>query len=98
MLILLANGTFPEVWMAPPMVRDLRGLVRTRLAIRRQESAMKNRVHGVLNQYGLKNSVEEEDDVGKRRSSCSGRLNNCLRRAGRRRGSSGWRFRIWSGG
>jgi transposase len=64
MLILLANGTFPEVWMAPPMVRDLRGLVRTRLAIRRQESAMKNRVHGVLNQYGLKNSVEEEDDVG----------------------------------
>lgn len=64
MLILLANGTFPEVWMAPPMVRDLRGLVRTRLAIRRQESAMKNRVRGVLYQYGLKNSVEEEDDVG----------------------------------
>jgi hypothetical protein len=31
-------------------VWDLRDLVRTRLAIRRQESAMKNRVHGVLNQ------------------------------------------------
>ena len=24
---------------------------------------MKNRVHGVLNQYGLKNLIEEEDDV-----------------------------------
>ena len=29
---LLASGTLPEVWMATPAVRDLRGLVRTRLA------------------------------------------------------------------
>jgi transposase len=61
--MLLAAGTLPEVWMAPPQVRDLRSLVRTRLALRRQESAGKNRIHGVLNQYGLKTWVEEEDDV-----------------------------------
>jgi len=27
---LLASGVLPEVWMAPPAIRDLRGLVRTR--------------------------------------------------------------------
>jgi transposase len=44
-------------------VRDLRGLVRSRLAIRRYQTAFKNRIHGVLNQYGLKNQVEEEEDI-----------------------------------
>lgn len=62
-LILLANGTSLEARIAPPMVRDLRGLVRTRSASQRQERAIKNRVHGVLNQCGLKNRIEEEDDV-----------------------------------
>jgi transposase len=33
------------------------------LALRRHQSAFKNRIHGMLNQYGLKNWVEEEDDV-----------------------------------
>jgi transposase len=61
--MLLRNGTLPEVWIASPNVRDLRGLVRSRLAIRRYQSAFKNRIHGVLNQYGLKNQVEEEDDT-----------------------------------
>jgi transposase len=60
---LLTSGTLPEVWMAPPAIRDLRGLVRTRLSLRRHQSAFKNRIHGTLNQYGLKNWVEEEDDV-----------------------------------
>lgn len=60
---LLASGTLPEVWLAPPQVRDLRSLVRTRLAFRRHQSAFKNRIHGTLNQYGLKTWVEEEDEV-----------------------------------
>lgn len=61
--MLLASGTLPEVWMAPAGIRDLRSLVRTRLALRQQQSSFKNRIHGTLNQYGLKSSVEEEDDV-----------------------------------
>lgn len=61
--MLLRNGTLPEVWIASPNVRDLRGLVRSRLAIRRYQTAFKNRIHGVLNQYGLKNLVEEEEDI-----------------------------------
>ena len=61
--ILLRNGTLPEVWIASPNVRDLRGLMRSRLAIRRYQSAFKNRIHRVLNPYGLKNQVEQEEDI-----------------------------------
>jgi transposase len=61
--LLLRNGTLPEVWIASPAVRDLRGLVRSRLAIRRYQSAFKNRIHGILNQYGLKAWVEQEDEL-----------------------------------
>lgn len=60
---LLGVGRLPEVWMASPVIRDMRGLVRTRLSMRRHQSSFKNRIHGTLNQYGLKNWVEEEDDV-----------------------------------
>jgi len=60
--MLLRNGTLPEVWIAPAAIRDLRGLVRSRLAIRRYQTAFKNRIHGVLNQYGIKHSVEAEED------------------------------------
>ena len=61
--LLLRNGTLPEVWIAPAAIRDLRGLVRSRLAIRRHQTSFKNRIHGTLNQYGLKHAVQEEEDV-----------------------------------
>jgi transposase len=61
--LLLRNGTLPEVWIAGPAVRDLRGLVRSRLAIRRHQTSFKNRIHGLLNQYGLKQWVEDEEEV-----------------------------------
>lgn len=60
---MLRNGTLPEVWIASPAIRDLRGLVRSRLAIRRHQTAFKNRIHGLLNQYGLKEWVEQEEQV-----------------------------------
>jgi hypothetical protein len=59
MLIFLADETFPDVWMAPPAVRDLRGVVRTGEAILEQGSGMKNWVHGVWNQYGLQKRARE---------------------------------------
>jgi transposase len=61
--LLLRNGTLPEVWIAPPAIRDLRGLVRSRLAIRRYQTCFKNRIHGTLNQYGVKHMVEAEEDA-----------------------------------
>src|SRR5579884_843565 len=63
LLRLLRNGTLPEVWVPPAAVRDLRGLVRGRLALRRYQSALKCRIHGILNHYGVKQWVLEEDQV-----------------------------------
>jgi transposase len=61
--MLLRNGTLPEVWIAPAAIRDLRGLVRSRLAIRHHQTSFKNRIHGTLNQYGLKHAVQDQEDV-----------------------------------
>lgn len=50
--ILLRNGTLPEVWVPPGELRDLRGLMRTRLALRSHTTALKNRVHAAIRRYG----------------------------------------------
>ena len=60
---LLRNGTLPEVWIPGGAQRDLRGLVRGRLALRRGQAVFKCRIHAALNQYGLKQWVEDEDAV-----------------------------------
>lgn len=51
---LLRVGTLPEVWIPPAKLRDLRGLLRTRLAMRRQTTFLKSRIHAVLRRYGLR--------------------------------------------
>jgi transposase len=61
--LLLRNGTFPEVWIPPAGVRDLRGMVRSRLALRRHQNSFKCRIHAVLSHYGVKQWVEDEEDV-----------------------------------
>ncbi len=63
LLILLRSGTLPEVWIPRGARRDLRGLVRSRLVLRRHVSGLKCRIDGVLTQHGLKPLVEEEDEV-----------------------------------
>jgi len=61
--ILLRNGTLPEVWIPPAGVRDLRGMVRSRLALRRHQNSFKCRIHAVLSHYGAKQWVEDDEDV-----------------------------------
>jgi transposase len=51
--ILLRNGTLPEVWVPSGELRDVRGLMRSRLAARRFGSALKNRISAALARYGL---------------------------------------------
>ena len=48
----LRNGTLPEVWIPPANLRDLRGLLRTRLALRQHTTSLKNRIHGAIRRYG----------------------------------------------
>src|SRR3981081_2283030 len=50
--MLLRNGTLPEVWIASPQLRDLRALLRTRLALRQHTTTLKNRIHGAIRRYG----------------------------------------------
>jgi len=50
--ILLRNGTLPEVWIPPGELRDLRGLMRGRLAMRSHTTVLKNRIHAAIKRYG----------------------------------------------
>jgi transposase len=46
-------GTLPTVWIAPAEVRDRRELLRTRIVLSGQRTALKNRIHSVLDKYAL---------------------------------------------
>ncbi|MEM3467111.1 MAG: transposase, partial [Candidatus Jordarchaeales archaeon] len=50
---LLRNGTLPSVWIPPGELRDKRELVRTRMALVRMRTMIKNRVHAILSKYAL---------------------------------------------
>lgn len=50
---LLLNGTLPEVWVPSGPLRDMRGLMRSRLAVRRLGTVLKNRISAALGRYGL---------------------------------------------
>lgn len=60
---LLKDGRLPEVWIPSSELLDLRGLMRSRLALRQKQSAMKCRVVSALNRYGLKENREMKEDL-----------------------------------
>jgi transposase len=51
--MVLLNGTLPEVWVPSGKLRDLRGLMRCRLLMRRITTMLKNRIHAALRRYGI---------------------------------------------
>jgi transposase len=68
---LLLNGTLPEVWIPSKEVRDLRGLMRSRLSMRRVGTMLKNRIHAALARYGLpKNFRGDLFGVGEEATQC----------------------------
>lgn len=58
---LLHNGTLPTVWIAPGEVRDERELPRTRMALGKIRTALKNRIHATLAKYNL--SLDTDSDI-----------------------------------
>jgi transposase len=58
--ILMRNHVLPEVWIPPAELRDLRGLLRTRLGLRKHATAFKNRIHAALARYGLRQDDERD--------------------------------------
>jgi transposase len=83
--ILLRNGTLPEVWVPPGQLRDLRGLMRTRLALRSHTTCMKNRIHAAIRRYGTLDGEPVSDLFAKksrlRLSVAIGRMPEETRRA-----------------
>jgi transposase len=59
--LLLHIGTLPTVWIPDGELRDLRELPRTRMALTKQRTAIKNRIHATLAKYGLR--VEGSSDI-----------------------------------
>lgn len=56
-------GTSQGACLGSEEARDLRGMVRSRLALRRHPSSFQCRIHAVLSHYGRKQWVEDEQDV-----------------------------------
>src|SRR5207248_329731 len=49
---LLRADLLPEAWIAPPPVRQLRALLRHRVALVRLRTRLRNRIHAVVADYG----------------------------------------------
>jgi len=60
-------GTLPTVWIPPAAVRDQRELPRTRMVFAAWRTSLKNRIHSVLDKYGLQDQFTGVSDIfGKR--------------------------------
>ena len=49
---LLRADLLPEAWIAPPAVRQLRALLRHRVALVRLRTLLRNRIHAIVADYG----------------------------------------------
>jgi transposase len=54
-------GSLPTVWIAPGQIRDARELPRTRMALSKMRTALKNRMHSTLAKYAL--SLDTTSDI-----------------------------------
>jgi len=61
--VLQRAGTLPTVWIPPGDVRDKRELPRTRMVFGGQRTRLKNRIHSVLDKYGLQDTFEDISDI-----------------------------------
>lgn len=78
---MLRNDSLPEVWIPPASLLDLRDLMRTRLATRRQGSELKCRILAALRRYGVRRYEEGADLFAESRRPKLGR-GDCTASAG----------------
>jgi transposase len=57
------TGTLPTVWIPPLEIRDKRELPRTRMVFARQRTKLKNRIHSVIDKYGLQDKFTDISDM-----------------------------------
>lgn len=56
-------GTLPTVWIPSSEIRDSRELPRTRMVFANMRTRLKNRIHSVIDKYGLQNDFSGISDV-----------------------------------
>ena len=61
--MLQRSGTLPTVWIPPAEVRDKRELPRTRMVFASERTKLKNRIHSVIDKYGLQNEFKDISDI-----------------------------------
>lgn len=61
-------GTLPTVWIPPAVIRDQRELPRTRMVFAASRTRLKNRIHSVLDKYGLQDQFHGISDIFGKRS------------------------------
>lgn len=57
------TGTLPTVWIPPCDLRDKRELPRTRMVFACQRTRLKNRIHSVIDKYGLQADFDGISDI-----------------------------------
>ena len=57
------TGTLPTVWIPPLEIRDKRELPRTRMVFAHQRTRLKNRIHSVIDKYGLQQKFTDISDM-----------------------------------
>lgn len=57
------TGTLPTVWIPPLEIRDKRELPRTRMVFAHQRTKLKNRIHSVIDKYGLHGEFSGISDI-----------------------------------
>jgi transposase len=57
------TGTLPTVWIPPLEIRDKRELPRTRMVFAHQRTRLKNRIHSVIDKYGLQYKFTDISDT-----------------------------------
>jgi transposase len=57
------TGTLPTVWIPPLGIRDKRELPRTRMVFAHQRTRLKNRIHSVIDKYGLQHKFTDISDI-----------------------------------
>ena len=61
------TGTLPEVWIPDGKTRDHRELPRTRMVLAAMRTRLKNRIHSIIDKYGLHTDFEGISDIFGRR-------------------------------
>jgi transposase len=56
-------GTLPTVWIPPGDIRDKRELPRVRMVFGNARTKLKNRIHSVIDKYGLQDEFEDISDI-----------------------------------